>query len=1675
MLYPCIYVVPSTIDNASAISQVEAAEVNAPAAKPRRRRRSRSSKRSLSTPPRLGEAPKVGEAFGVGISAVPTSDKLSTHAQAKGKYYKEKPTGMANSGNIQPPQISLSSTVAGLNHFSPEPGESQKGKSKEIPPDFPLPPEANATAVLASTLPGWRTDNNYCCSDLGRIWIVWDPSVSVLVFKKTEQFMLCSIKMPLVNRSFVVAFVYGKNTDIERRLLWEDISELSAYPSLIDTPWALVGDFNQIAATNEHFSIIPSSIPLRGMEDFQDCLRDNELEDLPSRGVFYTWSNHQQDNPVIRKLDRALVNGEWLNCFPNSIAVFDPPGDSDHAPCIINLDTQPERSKKTFRYFSFISTHPTFLSAMSAAWDSQILVGSAMFSLGEHLKAAKKCCKELNRQGFGNIQDRTRQALTTLEEIKEMVVAYYSHLLGTPSNSTEPFSVEKIQSLQPFRCSSDLAAKLIEIPSEEEITSTLFAMPRNKAPGPDGFSSEFFWESWQVVKESTVAAVREFFQTGHLLRKFNTTALTLIPKVPGADQLSMFRPVACCNTVYKIITRLISKRLKLFIPDAVLNNQVGFIKGRFLCENVLLASELVENFHVEGLTTRGCLQIDLSKAYDNVNWDFLINILTAMSLPDVFINWIRVCISSPSYSIAFNGELVGFFQGKKGIRQGDPMSSHLFVLVMDILARSLDKGVVDGLFQPHPKCYAPLVTHLSFADDVLVFFDGSESSIEGILHILEDFKKGSGLGINRQKTALMLDGGNFEHNRLVSERFGLTHGGLPVRYLGVPLSSHKMRKQDFQPLIDKINYRFSSWTARHLSFAGRLQLLKSVIYSTISFWASIFILPNQCISKLEQMCNAFLWRGAPNSARGAKISWEVICTSKESGGLGLRRLSSWNTVLALKLIWLLFTAAGSLWVSWVRLHLIGNRSFWTLNPASSGSWVWKKLCKLRSIARPFLVCEVTGLPLMSVVRDAVRGTTWWISSSRSRNPIISLLREALPGCESVLECQHDDTYLWKPDHHAPSNRFCTAKTWLALNPSPAIIPWTKSVWFKGSIPKHAFITWVVAWNRLHTRDRLRRWGLVVPAICILCNSQNESRDHLFFECSFSQEIWLHFTQRTNHQPPPQFMTCLLWLKTSSRNKNVALILKLLYQASIYLIWRERNQRIHLATPRTAAVIIKEIKVLVRARLDPLSRDQPTIPPAWFLPWASGLSFRPVSFCASVSSFLGLRAPSAFALYVGPACLSYYPSMSLRKNYLPGFLPWDYESVPLSRHTDVAEFIASVIQFLEENGFHGSFDLLPVVSFDEQSKITSRVKKALKRLGIFPHFVRKIGEPREKQISDIEIRKRIKEWYNGHLDNKTRGVLGLMAADGGYIPQLLQIQNEGGFEIVIINRPGVATHSFYTVLSQFPVITDSVAMVQRYQNSAALASGSGSRSGGNRFGGNGGRGWGGRDQGGYGRGGRDQGGYGRGGRDQGGYGRGGRDQGGYGWGGRDQGGYGWGGRDQGGYGWGGRDQGGYGWGGRDQGGYGWGGRDQGGYGQHQASEYCGPLTITGESAAIQPFPSGSPESLLVEFGKIFDNLITHLSSEEHHELQLAWTTVPVPSHPPVAPTAMLSDLLRMSSGHCLDAQLTEENLEAVLLVGSKAVTSVYWDMETCPVPLGCAPRRISPIGAVEDVPYGLICG
>ncbi|XP_022553965.2 uncharacterized protein LOC111204050 [Brassica napus] len=572
---------------------------------------------------------------------------------------------------------------------------------------------------------------------------------------------------------------------------------------------------------------------------------------------------------------------------------------------------------------------------------------------------------------------------------------------------------------------------------------------------------------------------------------------------------------------------------------------------------------------------------------------------------------------------------------------------------MDILSKLLDKGAMDNQFGLHPQGNAPLITHISFADDVLLFFDGTDQSLQGLLSILEDFNKCSGLGINKSKCAVFFDGGDSGRSRASARVHGISQGSFPIRYLGVPLTTKKLRRQDYQPLIDKLHLRFSSWTVRHLSFAGRLQLLKSVIYSTISFWASIFLLPIGCLKTLEQMCNSFLWKGVPTGARGEKVSWDVVCSSKESGGLGSRRLCPWNNIMGLKLIWLLFASSGSLWVSWTRLHRIGSDNFWVLDANRRGSWIWKSLCELRTLARPFVLCEIssglsgsfwfdnwtslgpliellsvnapriTGLAETTTVREALMGNQWWLSSSRSRNPIISFLRDSLPDPVDIFNSEVDDRYLWQIGGNTPRDSFSSSAMWNYLyNQSPAVpwyrsvwfaritglaetatvrealmgnqwwlsssrsrnpiisflrdslpdpvdifnsevddrylwqiggntprdgfsssamwnylynqspaVPWYRSVWFAGMIPKHGFIMWLAALDRLSTRDRMRRWGVSVSPLCLFCGSSDECRQHIFFDCPYCREVWSFFYSRLHLSPPPLFEEGLRWVRS----------------------------------------------------------------------------------------------------------------------------------------------------------------------------------------------------------------------------------------------------------------------------------------------------------------------------------------------------------------------------------------------------------------------------------------------------------------------------------------------------------------------------------------------------------------
>ena len=157
----------------------------------------------------------------------------------------------------------------------------------------------------------------------------------------------------------------------------------------------------------------------------------------------------------------------------------------------------------------------------------------------------------------------------------------------------------------------------------------------------------------------------------------NATILSLIPKTENAEKMKDFRLIACCNLLYKVISKVLANRLKVIFPDAVEPNQSAFITGRLLQENVLFASELVNGYHKTSTTQRSAIKFDISKAFDTVKWSFITSVLKAMGLPLQFVHWIRLCICTAAFSISVNSSLEGFFTSARGIRQGSSLSPYL--------------------------------------------------------------------------------------------------------------------------------------------------------------------------------------------------------------------------------------------------------------------------------------------------------------------------------------------------------------------------------------------------------------------------------------------------------------------------------------------------------------------------------------------------------------------------------------------------------------------------------------------------------------------------------------------------------------------------------------------------------------------------------------------------------------------------------------------------------------------------------------------------------------------------------------------------------------------------------------------------------------------------------------
>ncbi|KAK1318896.1 hypothetical protein QJS10_CPB04g01152 [Acorus calamus] len=433
------------------------------------------------------------------------------------------------------------------------------------------------------------------------------------------------------------------------------------------------------------------------------------------------------------------------------------------------------------------------------------------------------------------------------------------------------------------KLSSLEAAQLITEVTGKEIYSTLKQMKANGSSGPDGFNPFFFFHCWEVVGSDVVAAVKEFFSSGRLLKQLNHSFICLVPKVVSAD--------------------------------SYLSNG--------------------------GNTERAAIKVDLSKAFDSIRWEFIYQVMHDMHFPVRWIGWIRECIETPKYSVLINGSPNGFFGATCGLRQGDPISPLLFVLVMEAFTYQIDRSIMEGRIEPYLKGRVQ-ISHLIFADDLILFSNGSPNSARGINSLFRDFAESSGLKLNPAKSQAFLSKTFSAPTEFIAS-LGIKAGTLPVRYLGLPLLDKALSHSSCLPLLDKLRARIMGWKGHLLSFAGRVELVKTVLNSLQIFWSASFLLPQKIMAAVEKLFRCFLWGGPTLKKAMHHVDWKTICLPKQEGGLGIKGLKDWAKGSLGAKFWEIATRRSSLWVDWIYCRYIKSGSIWRISCASGSTKSWKAI------------------------------------------------------------------------------------------------------------------------------------------------------------------------------------------------------------------------------------------------------------------------------------------------------------------------------------------------------------------------------------------------------------------------------------------------------------------------------------------------------------------------------------------------------------------------------------------------------------------------------------------------------------------------------------------------------------------------------------------------------------
>ena len=411
-------------------------------------------------------------------------------------------------------------------------------------------------------------------------------------------------------------------------------------------------------------------------------------------------------------------------------------------------------------------------------------------------------------------------------EISDLVTDYFRRFFGSTVPCTLPVLSHVSPSASPFTGHPCLDAPF----TLTELRTALFSIQPSKAPGPDGVQAHFFQREWDLIHPSLLELVNRILQSPLEIQQLNHTLLSLIPKKAVVEHVADFRPISLCNTSYKIISKLIVHRIKPFLNDCISPSQSSFIPGRSIVDNILLVKEIAHSIASSKKNIKPmAIKVDLSKAYDSLEWSFIQDTLNFFQVPSALNKLIMSCITTCTMQVLWHGHPGAQFHPLRGIRQGDPLSPYIFTLCMERLSRMIQYEVDQKRWIPF-QLRNFQASHIFYADDVVLFGAATLGNLGNMIATLRKFGQASGLHINILKSRLIFPK-TLHHclRRILSHSVRIPASTSFGKYLGVPLTTLKPKTSDYEDLLIRFNKKLAGWQGRYLNFAGRVTLIQTVL------------------------------------------------------------------------------------------------------------------------------------------------------------------------------------------------------------------------------------------------------------------------------------------------------------------------------------------------------------------------------------------------------------------------------------------------------------------------------------------------------------------------------------------------------------------------------------------------------------------------------------------------------------------------------------------------------------------------------------------------------------------------------------------------------------------------------------------------------------------------------